>query len=64
VGRLISFVPAKPLRARDIPAYAIDEAALLFYERHGFLRSPTENRLMLSVVTAGALTGWAEPDGV
>jgi hypothetical protein len=56
---------SRPSRsARDIPAYDIDEAALLFYERHGFLRAPTENRLMLPVVTAGALTGWAEPDGV
>jgi hypothetical protein len=58
------FISAEPLRARDIPAYAIDEAALLLWERHGFLLAPTENRLMLPIVTAGALTGWAELDGV
>lgn len=33
--------------ARGITAHAIDEAAALFYERLGFLRAPTGDRLML-----------------
>lgn len=33
--------------ARGIVAHAIDEAAALFYEGHGFLRAPTGDRLML-----------------
>lgn len=49
--------------ARGIAAHAIDEAAALFYERHGFLRAPTADRLMLlPMETATAIVGMIEPD--
>ena len=32
---------------RAVVAHAIDEAAAIFYERHGFLRSPLGERVML-----------------
>jgi GNAT superfamily N-acetyltransferase len=33
--------------ARAVAAHAIDDAAAMFYERHGFLRAPNPDRLML-----------------
>jgi len=33
--------------ARGVVAHAIDEAAVAFYERHGFVRSPLGERVML-----------------
>jgi len=32
---------------RGVVAHAIDEAAVVFYERHGFIRSPLGERIML-----------------
>lgn len=32
---------------RGVVAHAIDEAAAEFYERHGFVRSPLGERVML-----------------
>ena len=33
--------------ARGVVAHAIDEAAVSFYERHGLVRSPLGERVML-----------------
>ena len=33
--------------ARGVVAHAIDDAAVSFYERHGFVRSPLGERIML-----------------
>jgi hypothetical protein len=33
--------------AKDVIAHAIDEDAVGFYERHGFVRSPLGERVML-----------------
>jgi GNAT superfamily N-acetyltransferase len=38
---------SKIVGARGIVAHAIDAAALRFYERHGFIRSPLGDRVML-----------------
>jgi GNAT superfamily N-acetyltransferase len=44
--------------ARGVIAHAIDEAAIGFYERHGFVRSPLGERVMLMPIeTAQALAG-------
>jgi ribosomal protein S18 acetylase RimI-like enzyme len=43
---------------RGIVAHAIDEAAIGFYERHGFIRSPLGERVMLMPIeTARSLVG-------
>jgi GNAT superfamily N-acetyltransferase len=43
---------------RGIIAHAIDEAAVDFYERHGFIRSPLGERVMLMPIeTARSLIG-------
>ena len=43
---------------RGIVAHAIDEAAIVFYERHGFVRSPLGERVMLMPIeTARSLVG-------
>lgn len=38
--------------ARAVVAHAIDEAAVAFYERHGFVRSPLGERVMLMTIEA------------
>ncbi|GIK97824.1 MAG: N-acetyltransferase GCN5 [Alphaproteobacteria bacterium] len=38
--------------ARGVVAHAIDEAAVAFYERHGFVRSPLGERVMLMTIEA------------
>ena len=44
--------------ARGVVAHAIDEAAVGFYERHGFLRSPLGERVMLMPIeTVWSLVG-------
>lgn len=44
--------------ARGVVAHAIDEAAVGFYERHGFLRSPLGERVMLMPIeTVRSLVG-------
>lgn len=44
--------------ARGVVAHAIDEAAVEFYERHGFLRSPLGERVMLMPIeTVRSLVG-------
>jgi len=44
--------------ARGVIAHAIDEAAAAFYERHGFIRSPLGERVMLMPIeTVRALAG-------
>jgi GNAT superfamily N-acetyltransferase len=44
--------------ARGVVAHAIDEAAVGFYERHGFLRSPLDERVMLMPIeTVRSLVG-------
>src|SRR5207244_3420193 len=43
---------------RGVVAHAIDEAALSFYEHHGFVRSPLGERLMLMPIeSVRALVG-------
>jgi len=43
---------------RGVVAHAIDEAALGFYERHGFIRSPLGERVMLMPIeTVRSLIG-------
>lgn len=43
---------------RGVVAHAIDEAAAAFYERHGFVRSPLGERVMLMAIeTVRALVG-------
>lgn len=43
---------------RGVVAHAIDEAAVLFYERHGFVRSPLGERVMLMPIeTVRAMVG-------
>jgi GNAT superfamily N-acetyltransferase len=43
---------------RGVVAHAIDEAAVGFYERHGFIRSPLGERVMLMPIeTARFLVG-------
>lgn len=43
---------------RGVVAHAIDEAAAAFYERHGFVRSPLGERVMLMPIeTVRALVG-------
>ena len=44
--------------ARAVIAHAIDEAAARFYERHGFIRSPLGERIMLMPIeTVRSLIG-------
>jgi GNAT superfamily N-acetyltransferase len=44
--------------ARAVIAHAIDEAAVSFYERHGFIRSPLGERIMLMPIeTVRSLIG-------
>jgi len=44
--------------ARGVIAHAIDEPAVAFYERHGFVRSPFGERIMLMPIeTARELVG-------
>jgi GNAT superfamily N-acetyltransferase len=44
--------------ARGVIAHAIDEAAAVFYERHGFMRSPLGERVMLMPIeTVRSLVG-------
>jgi len=44
--------------ARGVVAHAIDEAAVGFYERHGFVRSPLGERVMLMPIeTVRSLVG-------
>lgn len=44
--------------ARGVIAHAIDEAAATFYEKHGFVRSPLGERVMLMPIeTVRALVG-------
>jgi GNAT superfamily N-acetyltransferase len=44
--------------ARGVVAHAIDEAAVEFYERHGFVRSPLGERVMLMTIeTVRSLVG-------
>ena len=48
--------------ARGVVAHAIDEAAVGFYERHGFLRSPLGERVMLMPIeTVRSLVGTTAP---
>lgn len=43
---------------RGVVAHAIDEAAVVFYERHGFMRSPLGERVMLMPIeTVRSLVG-------
>jgi len=43
---------------RGVVAHAIDEAAVAFYERHGFIRSPLGERIMLMPIeTVQSLVG-------
>ena len=43
---------------RGVVAHAIDEAAVTFYERHGFLRTPLGERIMLlPIETVRSLIG-------
>ena len=43
---------------RGVVAHAIDEAAVAFYERHGFVRSPLGERIMLMPIeTVRSLVG-------
>ena len=44
--------------ARGVVAHAIDEAAVGFYERHGLVRSPLGERVMLMPIeTVRSLVG-------
>jgi GNAT superfamily N-acetyltransferase len=43
--------------ARGVVAHAIDEAAVGFYERHGFVRSPLGERVMLMSDRNGSVPG-------
>jgi GNAT superfamily N-acetyltransferase len=44
--------------ARGVIAHAIDEAAVSFYENHGFIRSPLGERVMLMPIeTVRSLVG-------
>jgi GNAT superfamily N-acetyltransferase len=44
--------------ARGVVAHAIDDAAVAFYERHGFVRSPLGERIMLMPIeTVRSLVG-------
>lgn len=46
------FAASEIAGARGVVAHAIDEAAVAFYDRHGFIRSPLGERVMLMPIEA------------